>query len=122
MKIIVELKGDQHPPLLALYIHNAPHRRMNRAIIFDFRKRLVAVFKEAGIALPIDYPIDLSVLFTDPSSPDLGNLFLALEMALDGKNAPDEMKILADDDLIQAVYMTKFFPHARRGWMSSVVS
>jgi hypothetical protein len=114
MRIKAEYRHSAYPPLLILNIHNAPHRRMGEnddrilcAVLTDYRKQLrEACFRAGLIILPIDYPIDLSVSFIDPASPDLGNSFLMLERCMD-KN------IVADDSLIQAVTMFKMSPNAR---------
>jgi hypothetical protein len=53
------------------------------------------------------------VFFVNPSTPDLGNAYLALEQALDGSTlkAPG---IVTDDGLIQKVTMSKYFPQGKK--------
>ena len=103
------------PPLLQLWVHDAPHRRMHRGTLQAFRKVIYEAVKRTSIGgeLPIQHPIDLDVLFVNPASPDLGNAYLALEMALDDKTLT-KPGIVADDSLIQAVKMSKYFPQGER--------
>lgn len=94
-------------PLFRLYIHDAPHRRMHIRTIQKYREILRTAFLMAGTLTPIDYPIELSVVFINPSSPDLGNLYLALEQAMDGKTLK-KPGVLEDDSLIHVVrHMSK---------------
>lgn len=108
MRCIVEYREQQHPPLLTLYIHDAPHRRMHRRVLQRYRNALFVAGLEAGLILPIDYPVDLNVTFVNPTSPDLDNLLTALYQAIDG-NTLRGPSLLADDGLIQAVSMRKMF-------------
>lgn len=112
MRIIAKYRDSAHPPLLILFIHDAPHRRQHVRVIQQYRGELRAACAKAGIITPIDHPIDLSVLFVNPSSPDLGNSYLALEQALDGSTLKGP-SILTDDSLISALTMAKIFPHVR---------
>lgn len=109
MRCIVQYFPTQHPPLLQFSIHGAPHRRMHIAVIQRYRDDLQKACNAAGIATPISHPIDLSVLFVDPSSPDLDNLLTALYQALDA-NTLRKPGILADDGLISKVTVSKFYP------------
>lgn len=109
MRCVVKFFPTEHPPLLQLSIHDAPHRRMHHATIQRFREILHASMAKVGIPMPIDFPIDLSVLFVNPASPDLGNIYLALEQAMDGCTLA-KPHILTDDSLISKVTMSKFFP------------
>ncbi len=84
MRCIVEYKADHYPPLLRLYIHGAPHRRQHVKVIHRYRDELVAAGRAAGLRLPIRDPIDLTVTFINPCSPDLDNLITALYRAVDG--------------------------------------
>lgn len=99
------------PPLLQLWIHDAPHRRMHVKTIQVFRKVLFEAVRHTsvGAQLPIRHPIDLEVLFVNPSTPDLGNAYLALEQAMDDKTLT-KPGIVLDDSLIQSVKMSKYFP------------
>ena len=113
MKIIAQYAATAHPPLLTLFIHDAPHRRMHIQTIVQYRKFIQGACARAGIVTPMDHPIDLSVLFVNPSSPDLGNAYLALEQALDGATLRSP-GIVADDGLIQKVTMSKYFPNGKK--------
>ena len=113
MKIIAKYAGNMHPPMLTLAIHDAPHRRMHIRTIVQYREFIRDACSRAGIVTPMDHPIDLSVFFVNPSSPDLGNAYLALEQALDGATLKSP-GIVTDDGLIQKVTMSKYFPHGRK--------
>jgi Holliday junction resolvase RusA-like endonuclease len=108
MKIIVRYDRKEFPPVLSLIIYDAPHRRMHHAVITQYRGFLREAMAEAGIGMPINYPIDLQVNFVNPSSPDLDNLIMALFRAMDGKTLKG-LGILSDDGLIQKVTAMKFF-------------
>jgi hypothetical protein len=113
MKVIAKYHALYDPPLLQLFIHDAPHRRMHIKVIQQYRKVLYEAVKIAclGCKLPIAHPIDLDVLFVNSSTPDLGNAYLALEQALDNTTLT-KPGIVADDSLIQRVVMAKFNPSA----------
>jgi hypothetical protein len=81
------------------------------------RKECIAI----GLFSPIDHPIDLSVCFINPTSPDLGNLYLALEQAMDDKTLSGP-GIVADDGLIQAVTMSKLWTENREGYSNQPVN
>lgn len=104
----VEYFSAQHPPMLSLVIHNAPHYRMHRAVLQSYREDIMRACGKAGIVTPIDDPIDLSVLFVNPSTPDLGNAYLALERAMDGK-ALSGPSLLTDDSLVSKLTISKYF-------------
>lgn len=106
MKVFADYKKDLTPPKLVLYIHGAPHRRMHRAIFDQYRKLLVKECEAIGMKLPIDHEIDLKVYFVNPTSPDMGNVYLALEMCLDGRSRKG---VLTDDSLIGHTEMCKMF-------------
>lgn len=110
MKIIAKYVGTAEPPLLMLWIHDAPHRRMHHKVIQQYREALYKAIKSAGLgdSLPIQHEIDLDILFVNPATPDLGNAYLALEQALDDKTLT-KPGIVADDSLIQKVTMAKYF-------------
>jgi len=115
MKIIAKYLPMKEPqtPLLQLYIHDAPHRRMHIKVIQQYRVFLHTAIAKVGVALPIQHEIDLDVLFVNPSTPDLGNAYLALEQALDDKTLT-KPGIVLDDSLIQKVTMSKFFPNPKK--------
>lgn len=113
MKTIITLEGDKYPPLLRMYVFGAPHRRQHVAVIKSYREEILAAAREAGINYPIKHPVELWVLFIDPSSTDLGNSYLALERALDSKSLGC-VGLLQDDGLIQKTTMAKFYPEGER--------
>jgi Holliday junction resolvase RusA-like endonuclease len=108
MKIIVRYDRKEFPPVLSLIIYDAPHRRMHHAVITQYRGFLREALLDAGVGMPINYPIDLQVNFVNPSSPDLDNLITCLFRAMDGK-ALKGAGIVVDDSLIQKVTMIKYF-------------
>lgn len=108
MRVIMEYDPKLHPPVLKFYIHGAPHRRAHRATIEQYRKHLFAACQISGVQMPINNPVDMVVLFISPTSPDLGNSYLALERALDGSTT-ETYKILSDDSLVQRVVMSKIY-------------
>jgi Holliday junction resolvase RusA-like endonuclease len=115
MKVIAKYHALYDPPLLQLWIHDAPHRRMHIKTIQNYRKVLYEAVRHTSIGrnLPIDHDIDLDVLFVNGSSPDLGNLYLALEQALDDTTLT-KPGIVLDDSQIQKVTMSKYFPGERK--------
>jgi hypothetical protein len=108
MKIIVQYDRVSFPPILSLVVHDAPHRRMHVRVIQQYREFIREACTKAGIVTPIDIPIDINVMFVNPASPDMGNMYLALEQAMDGKTLKGP-GIVDDDSLIQKVTMVKFF-------------
>lgn len=110
MNIKAKLDEMVFPPRLNFVIFDAPHRRMHVRTIQAYRKSLEDACYQAAIRTPIDVPIDLEVLFVNPSSPDLGNLYLALEQAMDGTTLRGSGKgIVTDDGLISKTTMMKLF-------------
>jgi len=112
MKVIAKYHTLYDPPLLQLWIHDAPHRRMHIKVIQQYRKFIYEAVKRTSIGrnLPIGHPIELEVLFVSPTTPDLGNAYLALEQALDNCTLT-KPGIVEDDSLIQKVTMAKYFPN-----------
>ena len=110
MKVIAKYHALYDPPLLQFWIHDAPHRRMHIKTIQAYRKELYEAVRRTSIGngLPIHHAIDLDVLFVNPSTPDLGNAYLALEQALDDMTLT-KPGIVLDDSLIQKVTMAKYF-------------
>lgn len=110
MKILAKLIDVQHPPKLSLVIFDAPHRRMHVRVIQEYRKSLQGTCEKAGIEIPIEYPIDLDVTFVNPTSCDLGNLYLALEQAIDGTTLKAiGPGLVVDDSLVSKVTMMKLY-------------
>lgn len=110
MKVIAKYHALYDPPLLQLWIHDAPHRRMHIRTIQAYRKVLYEAVRHTSVGnrLPIDHDIDLDILFVNPSTPDLGNAYLALEQALDNQTLT-KPGIVLDDSQIQKVTMAKYF-------------
>lgn len=108
MKVIAKYFPTLFPPLLQLYIHDSPHRRMHIQTIQQYRLALYEGIAKTGVKMPIQNDIELDVLFVNPSTPDLGNAYLALEQALDNKTLT-KPGIVEDDSLIQKVTMAKYF-------------
>ncbi len=94
---------DHHRRLLTVFVHGAPHRRIHRAVLRQYREELWRAAQEAGV-LPLNHQISLSALFVDPTGPDLDNLITALFQALDGKCGRGPA-LLKDDK--QIVYIEK---------------
>ncbi len=115
MKIIAKYEEAVFPSRLNLVIFDAPHRRMHIRTIQQYRHSLQSACLNAGISIPIAVPIDLEVTFVNPSSPDLGNIYLALEQAMDGTTLKGSGKgIVVDDGLISKTTMMKLFINPRR--------
>ena len=70
---------------LTAIVHGAPHRRVHRAILAQYRTALWEAAGAIGIKHPMSHQITLSATFIDPTGPDLDNLLTALFQALDGK-------------------------------------
>jgi hypothetical protein len=113
MKIIADYDQTMFPPLLRLYIHDAPHRRMHIKVIQQYRVVIRAAMAKIGIKDLIKDQIALWVLFVNPSSPDLGNLYLALEQAMDDKTLK-KPGIIADDSLIVEQSTRVLFPPKKK--------
>jgi len=109
MRVIAEKIDQAGAPLLRLYIHNAPHRRSHRATLQRYRQKLHEAVAKTGLKMPYAGPIELWVVMVNPTSPDLGNLYGAMERCFDGK-ALDPPYILDDDGQIQVVrHLSKMF-------------
>lgn len=113
MRIVVQYDRRALPPRLVLSVYDAPHRRMHYRTIQQYREAIRSACTRAGVFTPIDEPIDLSVVFVNPSTPDLGNAYLALEQAMDGATLKGP-GIVTDDALIQKVTMLKFYPYGAK--------
>lgn len=99
MRAIIEYDSKSSPPKMRMFLHGAPHRRMHKAVLQKYRKDLWREAKKIDIPMPIQDYTELKVTFIDPCSCDLGNLYLALEQALDGKCGKGPT-IFTDDRLI----------------------
>ncbi len=109
-KIVLKFDDRVFPPRLILSIFGAPHRRQAKEDLNLFREELWIAWQKDGHDKPIDFPIDLYVVFVDPCSPDLDNCITALYRSMDGKTWK-RPSIMTDDGLIQAVDMRKYYPN-----------
>jgi Holliday junction resolvase RusA-like endonuclease len=91
----VRLKYDHHRRLLTVNVRGAPHRRIHRKVLEQYRVEIWRAAKEAGLD-QMSHQISLSALFIDPTGPDLDNLLTALFQALDGKTGKGPT-LLKDD-------------------------
>lgn len=111
MRVVAKYFPDKTPPLLQLSVFDAPHRRMHIKVIQQYRQKLYEACKGIGVPVPLETPVDLSILWVEPSSPDMGNLYLALEQALDGSTLTKANAVLKDDSLIDKTTMSKYYPY-----------
>lgn len=86
MRVIAKMDNTKQPPLLQMSIHGAPHRRQHHQVLQQYRMELKRALREEKITTPINYTVDLWLLFVDPSSPDYDNLLTALFRAMDAKS------------------------------------
>lgn len=86
MRVVAKLDKAKQPPLLKLSIFGAPHRRQHYQVLQQYRVELRRALHEIKISTPIDFTVDLWLLFVDPSSPDYDNLLTALYRAMDAKS------------------------------------
>jgi Holliday junction resolvase RusA-like endonuclease len=91
----VQLQYDHHRRLLTCTIRGAPHRRIHRKVLEQYRIEIWRAAKAAGLD-QMSHQISLSALFIDPTGPDLDNLLVALFQALDGKTGKGPT-LLKDD-------------------------
>jgi Holliday junction resolvase RusA-like endonuclease len=91
----VQLQYDHHRRLLTCTIRGAPHRRIHRKVLEQYRVEIWRAAKAAGLD-QMSHQISLSALFIDPTGPDLDNLLVALFQALDGKTGKGPT-LLKDD-------------------------
>lgn len=124
MKSIIQFDAYAEIPLLRMYLHGCPHKRMHRAVLQRCREELthsaerqIGHKRQGGsiVNLPIDFEIDLEITFINPASPDLDHMIEAVFMMLDGKNGSlTGPSVLIDDRLIQGLQkVRKFYPEAK---------
>lgn len=92
----VRLQYDHHRRLLTVNVRGAPHRRIHRKVLDQYRVEIWRAAQEAGLDRTMSHNISLSALFVDPTGPDLDNLLVALFQALDGKTGKGPT-LLKDD-------------------------
>jgi hypothetical protein len=63
---------------------------------------------KTGLKMPYGGPIELYIVFVNPTSPDLGNSYLTVERCFDGKALKPPF-ILEDDSQIQVLHMSKMY-------------
>ncbi len=112
MKCILHYEEDKFPPLLKMFIYGCPHYRQDKETFQHFRKCINKAADKINMFYPINEPIDLYVVFIDPTSPDLANCLMALYRAVDAK-ALKGKSLLTDDGLFSKVTMMKFYPNDR---------
>ena len=91
----VQLQYDHHRRLLTCTIRGAPHRRIHRKVLEQYRVEIWRAAQAAGLD-QMSHQISLSALFIDPTGPDLDNLLTALFQALAGKTGKGQT-LLKDD-------------------------
>lgn len=109
MKVIASFDRHSFPPKLSLFVHWAPHERSQKRIL-ELYKKMVCEKVSKVVRTPIDYHVDLRVVFIDPTSPDLDHLLVALYRALDGKSKwLGESCVVTDDSLISDVSIKRIY-------------
>lgn len=91
----VQIQYDHRRRLLTFNIRGAPHRRIHRKVLEQYRVEIWRAAQSAGLS-QMSHQISLSALFIDPTGPDLDNLLTALFQALDGKTGKGPT-LLKDD-------------------------
>ena len=91
----VQLQYDHHRRLLMFTIRGAPHRRIHRKVLEQYRVEIWRAARAAGLD-QMSHQVSLSALFIDPTGPDIDNLLVALFQALDGKTGKGPT-LLKDD-------------------------
>jgi Holliday junction resolvase RusA-like endonuclease len=76
---------------------------MHRKVLQQYREYLHKAIAKTGLRMPYLGPIELSIVYVNPTSPDIGNLYSCTERCFDGK-ALDPPYILADDSQIQVLH------------------
>lgn len=99
----VRLDYDHKRRLLTVNVRGAPHRRIHRKVLEQYREKIWEAAQQAGLS-QMSHQISLSALFIDPTGPDLDNLVTALFQALDGKTGKGPT-LLKDDR--QIVFLEK---------------
>lgn len=109
MQVVASVNRKKSPPLISLSIFGAPHRRMHVAVIQQYRIELRRALHAVDLMTPINHPVDLWLLFIDPTSPDYDNLLMALFQAMDGATLK-KPGILTDDSLVETIrYIGKIY-------------
>jgi hypothetical protein len=93
------VKYDHRKRLLTVSVDRAPGRRAHEVAHKQFREEIWRAAQKAAVPV-LNHEIKLSALFTNPESPDVDNLLVALCRALDGKTGDKSKALLGDDGQI----------------------
>jgi hypothetical protein len=102
LRTIIEADERTSPLTLRMYIHDAPHRRAHKEMLRLYRISLWEAWKAAGRTDTISAPVDLIVVFINPTGPDIDNLIVSTFQALDGKTGKGPT-ILVDDRQVSCI-------------------
>lgn len=103
------LQYDHRRRLLTATVRGAPHRRMHRKVLEQYREKIWEAAQKAGLGT-MSHQINLSALFIDPTGPDLDNLVTALFQALDGKTGKGPTLLKDDRQIIFLEKIGIMFP------------
>ena len=122
MKVMISHDQFAEPlPLLTMFVHGCPHKRVYRPYLQKMRDdfthsvqrqlRLPFIKNEYNAGYMIDYPVDISVTYTNPMSEDLDHLMEALYMIMDGPSGSLKgPSVLKDDRLIKGFSCRIYYP------------
>jgi Holliday junction resolvase RusA-like endonuclease len=105
----VRIKYDHKRRLLNFIIRGAPHRRIHRKVLEQYREEIWRAAQEAGLDT-MSHNVNLSALFIDPTGPDLDNLVTALFQALDGKTGKGPTLLKDDRQIVFLDQIGIMFP------------
>lgn len=105
-----QLEYDHRRRLLTATVRGAPHRRMHRKVLEQYREKIWEAAQKAGLDNQMSHQISLSVLFIDPTGPDLDNLLTALFQALDGKTGKGPTLLKDDRQIVFLERIGIMFP------------
>ena len=104
-----QLQYDHRRRLLTATIRGAPHRRIHRKVLDQYRIEIWRAAQAAGLD-QMSHQISLSALFIDPTGPDLDNLLVALFQALDGKTGKGPALLKDDRQIVFLERVGIMFP------------
>lgn len=104
-----KMEYDHRRRLLSVTVRGAPHRRMHRKVLEQYREKLWEAAQRAGLDT-MSHQINLSALFIDPTGPDLDNLVTALFQALDGKTGKGPTLLKDDRQIVFLERIGIMFP------------
>lgn len=105
----VQLQYDHHRRLLTATVRGAPHRRIHRKVLEQYRIEIWRAAQAVGLD-QMSHQISLSALFIDPTGPDLDNLITALFQALDGKTGRGPTLLKDDRQIVFLERIGIMFP------------